>query len=76
MVQRVRPAAKIITDFTSIDFEAAKLSRRCTARYGIDGLCTLLYASVRRFCVPAVGSAADFTRCREILHDALKQNGF
>jgi hypothetical protein len=36
----------------------------------------LVYASVRRFCVPAVGSAADFTRCREILHGAHKQNGF
>ena len=30
-VHRVRPAAKIFTDFTSIDFEAAKLSRQCTA---------------------------------------------
>ena len=44
MVQRVRPAAKIITDFTSIDFEAAKLSRQCTARYGKADFCTLLYA--------------------------------
>ena len=44
MVHRVRPAAKIFTDFTSIDFEAAKLSRQCTARYGKVSLCTLLYA--------------------------------
>ena len=44
MVQRVRLAAKIFTDFTSIDFYAAKLSRRCTARYGKADLCTLLYA--------------------------------
>ena len=32
----------------------------------------LVYASVRLFCVPAVGLAADFTRCREILHGAHK----
>ena len=44
MVQCVRPAAKIITDFTSIDFEVAKLSRRCTAWYGKPAFCTLLYA--------------------------------
>ena len=44
MVQCVQSAAKIFTDFTRIVFGAAKLSRRCTARYGIDGLCTLLYA--------------------------------
>ena len=44
MVQRVRPAAKIFTNFTSIDFQGAKLSRRCTARYGKADLCTLLYA--------------------------------
>jgi len=44
MVQSVRPAAKIFTAFTSIDFEAAKLSRQCTARYGKVSLCTLLYA--------------------------------
>lgn len=44
MVQRVRLAAKIFTDFTRIDFGTAKLSRLCTAWYGIDGLCTLLYA--------------------------------
>ena len=36
----------------------------------------LVDAFVRRVCVPAVGSAADFTRCREILHGAHKQNGF
>ena len=44
MVQCVQSAAKIFTDFTSIDFEAAKLSRQCTARYGKVSLCTLLYA--------------------------------
>ena len=44
MVQCVRLAAKIFTDFTSIDFEAAKLIRQCTARYGKVSLCTLLYA--------------------------------
>ena len=44
MVQCVRLAAKIFTDFTSIDFEAAKLSRLCTARYGKADCCTLLYA--------------------------------
>ena len=46
MVQRVRPAAKIFTNCTSIDFEAAKLSRRCTALYGKTGSCTLLYAGL------------------------------
>ena len=44
MVQYVRPAAKIFTDFTSIDLGAAKLSRLCTARYGKTDFCTLLYA--------------------------------
>ena len=44
MVQRVRPAAKIFTDFTSIDFGTIELSCRCTARYGKDDFCTLLYA--------------------------------
>ena len=44
MVHRVRPAAKIFTDFTSIDFKAEKLSRLCTARYGKADFCTLLYA--------------------------------
>ena len=43
-VQCVRLAAKIFTDFTSIDFQGAKLSRLCTARYGKADLCTLLYA--------------------------------
>ena len=62
MVHRVRPAAKIFTDFTSIDFEAAKLSRRCTARYGIDGLCTLLYA----------GFVYQPSVQRQILHAAAK----
>lgn len=44
MVQCVRLAAKIFTDFTSIDFGTAKLSRRCTAWYGKPAFCTLLYA--------------------------------
>ncbi|MCQ5253158.1 hypothetical protein NE683_07940 [Bariatricus massiliensis] len=44
MVQRVRPAAKIITDFTSIDFEAVKIGCPCTALYGKADFCTLLYA--------------------------------
>ena len=44
MVQCVRPAAKIITDFTSIDFEAVKIGCPCTALYGKTGSCTLLYA--------------------------------
>ena len=72
MVQCIRPAAKIFTDFTSIDFGAAKLSRLCTARYGIDGLCTLVYASVRRLCVPAADLAAGFTLYREMLHGVHK----
>jgi len=62
MVQCVRPAAKIFTDFTSIDFYAAKLSRRCTAQYGIDGFCTLLYA----------GFAYQPSVQRQILHAAVK----
>ena len=36
----------------------------------------LVYASVRRFCVPAVDSTADFILCRETLHDAHKQKQF
>ena len=44
--------------------------------YGLVRQARLLYASVRRFCVPTVGSAADFTRCREILHGAHKQKRF
>ena len=43
-MQCVRFAAKNFTDFTSIDFGTAKLSRRCTARYRKAPLCTLLYA--------------------------------
>ena len=62
MVYCVRPAAKIITDFTSIDFEAAKLSRQCTARYGKVSLCTLLYA----------GFAYQPSVQRQILHAAVK----
>ena len=61
MVQCVRPAAKIITDFTSIDFEVAKLSRQCTARYGKVSLCTLLYA----------GFAYRMPIQRQILHYAV-----
>ena len=71
MVQRVRPAAKIFTDFTSIDFEAAKLSRQCTARYGKTDL---VYVAVRWFCVPAADSADNFSPCRELLHQTHKQN--
>ena len=73
MVQCVRPAAKIFTDFTSIDFEAAKLSRQCTARYGKADLCTLLYT----------GFAYQPPIWRQILHSAVKcftvrssKNGF
>jgi len=44
MVQCVQSAAKIFTDFTRIVFWTAKLSRRCTARYGKADFCTLLYA--------------------------------
>ena len=73
MVQSVRPAAKIFTDFTSIDFEAVKIGCPCTARYGKTDL---VYAAVRWFCVPAADSAADFTRCREMLHGAHKQKRF
>ena len=73
MVYCVRPAAKIITDFTSIDFEAVKIGCPCTARYGKTDL---VYAAVRWFCVPAADSAADFTRCREMLHGAHKQKRF
>ena len=71
MVHRVRPAAKIFTDFTSIDFEAAKLSRQCTARYGKTDL---VYVAVRWFCVPAADSADNFSPCREMLHQTHKQN--
>ena len=62
MVQCIRFAAKIFTDFTSIDFEAAKLSRQCTARYGKVSLCTLLYA-----CFAYQPSVQ-----RQILHAAVK----
>ena len=62
MVHRVRPAAKIFTDFTSIDFGAAKLSRRCTARYRKTDFCTLLY----------VGFAYQLPIQRQILHAAVK----
>ena len=34
----------------------------------------LVYAAVRRFCVPNADSAADFTRCCELLHQRHKQN--
>ena len=69
-VHCVRPVAKIFTNFTSIDFEAVKIGCPCTARYGRR----LVYAAVRRFCVPNADSAADFTRCRELLHQRHKQN--
>ena len=62
MVQSVRPAAKIFTDFTRIVFWTAKLSRRCTARYGKPAFCTLLYA----------GFAYRPPIWRQILHAAVK----
>ncbi len=65
MVQCVRLAAKIFTDFTSFVFGAAKLSRRCTARYGKPAcvrFCTLLYA----------GYAYRPPIWRQILHFAVK----
>ena len=61
-VQCVRLAAKIFTDFTSIDFEAAKLSRQCTAWYGKPAFCTLLYA----------GFAYQPSVQRQILHAAVR----
>lgn len=62
MVQCVQSAAKIFTDFTRIVLGAAKLSRRCTARYGIDGSCTLLYA----------GFVYQPPIRRQVLHSAVK----
>ena len=62
IVQFVRLAAKNFTNFTSIDFGAAKLSRQCTARYGKVSLCTLLYA-----CFAYQPSVQ-----RQILHAAVK----
>ena len=62
MVQCVRPAAKIFTDFTSIDFGTAKSSRRCTVWYGKPAFCTLLYA----------GFAYRPPIWRQILHAAVK----
>jgi hypothetical protein len=62
MVQCVRLAAKIFTDFTSIDFGTAKSSRQCTARYGKADFCTLLYA----------GFAYQLPIQRRILHPAVK----
>ena len=40
--------------------------------YGSVRQSLFVYASVRRFCVPAVGSAVDFTLYREMLHGAHK----
>ena len=62
MVQCVQSAEKIFTDFTSIDFGAAKLSRRCMTRYRKAPLCTLLYA----------GYAYRPPIWRQILHSAVK----
>ena len=62
MVQCVRLAAKIFTDFTSIDFWTAKLSHRCTAWYGKPAFCTLPYA----------GFAYQPPIQRQILHAAAK----
>ena len=44
--------------------------------YGLVRQARLLYASVRRFCVPVAGSTADFTFHREMLHGAHKQKRF
>jgi len=41
--------------------------------YGLVRQARLLYASVRRFCVPAADSTAGFTLYREMLHGAHKQ---
>ena len=59
MVQCVQSAAKIFTDFTRIVFWTAKLSRRCTARYGKTDL---VYA----------GFAYRPPIQRQILHAAVK----
>ena len=61
-VHCIRLTVKIFMNFTSIDFKAEKLSRLCTARYGIGGLCTLLYA----------GFAYQLPIKRRILHPAVK----
>ena len=60
--QCVRPAAKIFTDFTSIDFGTAKSSRRCTAWYGKPAFCTLLYPCFA--CQPPIR--------RQVLHSTVK----
>ena len=62
MVQCVRLAAKIFTDFTRIVFWTAKLSHRCTAWYGKPAFCTLLYA----------GFVYQPSVQRQILHAAVK----
>ncbi len=72
-VHCVRPVAKIITNFTSIGFEAVKIGCPCTALYGKTGSCTLLYA----------GFAYRTSIQRQILHLTVKcftvrtsKNGF
>ena len=66
-VHCVRLTVKIFMNFTRIDFKAEKLSCLCMARYGKAGLCTLLYAGF-------ADSAANFTPCRELLHEIHRQN--
>ena len=72
-VHCVRPVAKIITNFTSIGFEAVKIGCPCTALYVKTGSCTLLYA----------GFAYRTSIQRQILHLTVKcftvrtsKNGF
>ena len=62
MVQCVRLAAKIFTDFTRIVFWTAKLSHRGTAWDGKPAFCTLLYA----------GFVYQPSVQRQILHAAVK----
>ena len=61
-VHCVRLTVKIFMNFTRIDCRAEKMSRRCTARYGIDGSCTLLYA----------GFVYQPPIRRQVLHSAVK----
>jgi len=44
--------------------------------YGLVRQSLFVYASVRRFCVPAADSTAGFTLYREMLHGAHKQKRF
>ena len=62
MVQCVRLAAKIFTDFTRIDFRAKKMARGCTVLYGKTGPCTLL----------STGFAYWMPIRRQVLHSTVK----